>query len=68
MIRRWFVIVAGMGLFAGTPGCGNPPGYYPVHGTVLYQGKPAAGAVVYFHQVGSGAPGNADESLRDRRG
>lgn len=59
MIRRWFVILAGMSLCVGTTGCGTPPGFYPVHGTVLYQGKPAAGAVVYFHPVGSNAPSAA---------
>ena len=26
------------------------------HGKVFYKGEPAAGAVVYFHQEGSGAP------------
>jgi hypothetical protein len=49
MIRQWFVIVAGMGLCVGAPGCGNTPGYYTVKGKVLYKGEPAAGAVVYFH-------------------
>jgi hypothetical protein len=56
MIRRWFVILAGMSLSLGAPGCGNPPGYYPVNGKVLYKGQPAAGAVVYFHPEGTGAP------------
>ncbi len=56
MIRHWLVILAGMAAFIGASGCGNPPGYYPVHGKVLYKGEPAAGAVVYFHQVGSDAP------------
>ncbi len=59
MIRQWFVILAGMSLISGTPGCGTAPGFYPVHGTVLYQGKPAAGAVVYFHRVGSDDPSTA---------
>jgi hypothetical protein len=31
-------------------GCGNPAGYYPVSGRVVYKGEPASGAVVYFHQ------------------
>jgi hypothetical protein len=56
MIRRWFVILAGMSVSVGAPGCGNPPGYYPVDGKVYYKGEPAAGAVVYFHQEGPGAP------------
>jgi hypothetical protein len=34
-------------------GCGNPPGFYPVSGSVLHKGEPAAGAVVYFHHQGS---------------
>jgi hypothetical protein len=29
------------------------PGYYPVHGKVIYKGKPAAGASVHFHREGA---------------
>jgi hypothetical protein len=36
-------------------GCGNPPGHYTVNGRVLYNGEPASGAVVYFHQEGPSA-------------
>ena len=51
MIRRWFMILApAVGLVAAA-GCGNPPGYFPVSGKVLYKGEPASGAVVYFHRV-----------------
>jgi hypothetical protein len=56
MIRRCLVILTGVGLSLGAPGCGGPAGYYPVQGKVLYKGQPAAGAVVYFHQEGTGAP------------
>jgi hypothetical protein len=55
MIKRWFVILAGVSLSVSATGCGNPPGYYPVQGKVFYKGNPAAGAVVYFHQEGSNA-------------
>jgi hypothetical protein len=56
MIKRWFVILAGVSLSVSAPGCGNPPGYYPVTGKVFYEGKPAAGAVVYFHAEGTPSP------------
>jgi hypothetical protein len=52
MNRRCLAALAGVIVTLGGPGCGNPAGFYPVHGTVLYKGKPAAGAVVYFHQDG----------------
>ncbi len=56
MNSRWLVIAAGVVLCVGAPGCGNKSGYYTVEGQVLYKGEPAAGAVVYFHPEGSGAP------------
>jgi hypothetical protein len=58
MIVRSYVAVA---LLAGAviaPGCGNPPGFYPVSGKLVYKGEPAAGAAVYFHRAdGQGKPG-----------
>lgn len=55
MIKRWFLVLAGLASSIGLAGCGNPSGLYPVHGTVLHKGEPAAGAVVYFHHEGPGA-------------
>jgi len=55
MIKRWFMILAAGTLSTAPMGCGNPPGLYPVHGTVLHNGEPAAGAVVYFHREGPAA-------------
>jgi hypothetical protein len=55
VIGRWFVLLAGVWLWFAAPGCGNPAGYYPVEGKVLYKGKPAEGAVVYFHREAAGA-------------
>jgi hypothetical protein len=49
MNNRLLVILAAVAVPVAHAGCGNPPGLYPVHGTVLHQGEPAAGAVVYFH-------------------
>jgi hypothetical protein len=37
-------------------GCGDDAGLYPVSGTVLYKGEPAAGATVYFHRKGAADP------------
>jgi hypothetical protein len=41
-------------LLAALAGCGGAAHdpVYPVHGQVLFQGKPAAGAQVVFHPVG----------------
>jgi hypothetical protein len=50
MNKRLIVTVGLVALGAGQAGCGNPAGLYPVNGTVLHKGEPAAGAVVYFHQ------------------
>jgi hypothetical protein len=46
------MILAALAVLVGSGGCGNPPGLYPVYGTVLHKGAPAAGAVVYFHREG----------------
>jgi len=46
------------GLFCAS-GCGGSP-YHPVQGKVLYQGQPAAGAMVIFHPV-------TDDSLKAMR-
>jgi hypothetical protein len=60
MSRRWFMVLA---VAAGpllTAGCGNPAGYFPVSGKVLYKGEPASGATVYFHPTdGTVNPGKA---------
>jgi hypothetical protein len=50
MSKRWLLLLAAVALPLTLGGCGNPAGLYPVHGTVLHKGQPAAGAVVYFHQ------------------
>jgi hypothetical protein len=55
MIKRCFMIMAAAALSISPMGCGNPPGLYPVSGTVLLKGEPAAGAVVYFHREGPSA-------------
>jgi hypothetical protein len=57
MIKRWSVIVTALSLQAVSSGCGNPSGYYTVHGKVLHNGEPARGAVVYFHHDDSSAAG-----------
>jgi hypothetical protein len=48
--RLVLVLAATSGSMAAT-GCGPPAGFFPVSGTVLYRGKPASGAVVYFHRA-----------------
>ena len=55
MTRRWLLILAAISSPLTQAGCGNPPGLYPVSGTVLHNGEPAAGAVVYFHREGTSA-------------
>lgn len=49
MLKLWFHRVLVATLFVLPTGCGTPEGYFPVTGSVLYKGQPAAGAVVYFH-------------------
>jgi hypothetical protein len=44
-------------LAAALAGCGESNGLFPVYGKVNYKGEPAAGATVYFHRTGPGAPG-----------
>jgi hypothetical protein len=39
-------------LVVACAGCAPAHGLYPVTGTVLYQGKPAAGAAVFFQRRG----------------
>jgi hypothetical protein len=52
MRHSLFVVLAlAGGILAG---CGGSKGVYPVSGKVLYQGKPATGAMVYFHRKGDG--------------
>ena len=56
MIKQCLVAATAATLSLPLWGCGNPAGYYPVSGKVLYKGEPASGAVVHFHrQGGSGA-------------
>ena len=43
------------------------PKLYPVHGQVLYEGKPASGAVVFFHPQGASVP-KADNSAGEHVG
>ncbi len=57
MNNRLVMIAAALAVTLAPFGCGNPPGLYPVEGTVLHKGEPAAGAVVYFHQEGPAAAG-----------
>jgi hypothetical protein len=60
MFRRWFMVLAALAGSVGAAGCGNPPGYFPVSGKVLYKGEPATGATVYFHPTdGTVNPGMA---------
>ncbi len=61
MIRRRFMILASAAGLAAAVGCGNPPGYFPVSGKVLFKGEPASGAAVYFHRVD--ATGTAREAI-----
>jgi hypothetical protein len=42
-------------------GCGRTEGLYPASGKVLYHGKPAVGATVFFHRLGG--PGPAPEVI-----
>jgi hypothetical protein len=55
MIRRLGLVLATASGSLAAPGCGNPPGLYPVYGKVSYEGEPAVGAVVYFHREGLSA-------------
>jgi hypothetical protein len=45
---------------------GGGPNLYPVHGQVLYEGRPANGAIVFFHPQGAPAPTATDESQGGR--
>jgi hypothetical protein len=58
MIRPLSIAVAVATVCATGPGCGPPPGNYPVSGKVLYRGEPAAGAVVYFHREDAAGGGH----------
>ncbi len=55
MIKQCFVALAAVTVSVPMSGCGNPAGFYPVSGKVLYKGEPATGAVVYFHREGGPA-------------
>lgn len=55
MIKRTFVALAAVAASVPSSGCGNPAGFFPVSGKVLYKGEPASGAVVYFHREGGPA-------------
>ena len=55
MIKQCFVALAAVTVSVPMSGCGNPAGFFPVSGKVLYKGEPAAGAVVYFHREGGPA-------------
>lgn len=47
-------------VFVALAGCGGPsrPPVYPVRGQLFWSGKPAAGAVVFFHPIEDAAPTN----------
>lgn len=51
-LRRWFPAVVALSLAAFCPACssGRKP-VYPVHGQVLFQGRPAAHAQISFHPI-----------------
>jgi hypothetical protein len=51
MRRRWFMFLAAAAWPVIESGCGNPAGYFPVSGKVVYKGEPASGATVYFHPI-----------------
>jgi hypothetical protein len=51
MIKRLYVALGALAGAATLSGCGNPAGYFPVSGKVVYKGEPASGAVVYFHRA-----------------
>jgi hypothetical protein len=60
MSRRWFMVLAAAAGPLLAAGCGNPAGYFPVSGKVLYNGAPASGATVYFHPIdGTVNPGKS---------
>jgi hypothetical protein len=49
-----FALLAGL---AASSSCGRTEkGLYPVRGQVFYEGKPASGAVVFFHRQGDPGP------------
>jgi hypothetical protein len=52
MNRKVFVLLIAASGALGLAGCGHPAGLFPVSGKVLYNGEPAAGALVYFHWEG----------------
>jgi hypothetical protein len=45
--------------------CGGGSRLHPVHGQVFYEGKPAAGAVVFFHPQGDPPAGGGSPSAAD---
>jgi hypothetical protein len=51
-LRLFHLVLLGALLSAG---CGQRE-TYPVRGTVLYEGKPAVGAVVFLHPAGASEP------------
>jgi hypothetical protein len=48
MVRRVAFLVTAV-LLTACSACGNSGSRFPVWGKVLYDGRPAAGALVYFH-------------------
>jgi hypothetical protein len=50
--RRAILAFVMLGIAISSAGCGSG-GLYPVTGSLVYQGKPAAGASVHFHREGT---------------
>jgi hypothetical protein len=62
------LLAAIAGVFA-LAGCSGPPPreiVFPVKGEVFYEGKPAAGAVVFFHPMNAGASDNQNPATEPR--
>lgn len=56
MSTRWFLVATAALLTTVSTSCSRSgPGFYPVHGKVIYQGQPAKGAAVHFHREGETA-------------
>jgi hypothetical protein len=56
MRKRISVAIPMVALVLAYSGCGPKEGMNPVSGQVLFKGKPAAGAIVYFQPTGIAAP------------
>jgi hypothetical protein len=52
MRRHSILAICAVTVSLSSAGCGRTEGLYPVSGKVLYQGRPAVGATVFFHRNG----------------